>query len=172
MCQKASVKPMLHLSVLERVAHSTENYAPGNLPFGASVVFTPLRHHSLELLEQRAQKVEHVLHLVQTAGSLLPDVKGAIIAGMASYYIYLAVWTFVLISFTWGLLVALGVATPLISLLAVMAIVFGGFGVAYLMQFLADRRMLAVFSRFWHNEQPELREALKQARWAVKKKVA
>jgi hypothetical protein len=40
----------------------------------------------------------------------------------------------------------------------------GGFLVSYLLELLADRRMSAVFSQFWHEVHPELRRALKRAR--------
>jgi hypothetical protein len=40
----------------------------------------------------------------------------------------------------------------------------GGFLVSYLLELLADRRMSAVFSQFWHEKQPKLRRALKHAR--------
>src|SRR4030095_15425827 len=40
LCRKNGVKPKLHMSVLERVAHGTEDYWPGDLPPGAGVVFT------------------------------------------------------------------------------------------------------------------------------------
>jgi hypothetical protein len=42
-----------------------------------------------------------------------------------------------------------------------------GFLVSYLLELLADRRMSAVFSQFWHEVQPELRRALKRARKAA-----
>ncbi len=35
---------------------------------------------------------------------------------------------------------------------------------AYLLAFVADRRMSIVFSRFWYEQQPHLRAALKAAR--------
>jgi uncharacterized protein (DUF2235 family) len=169
-CRKANVKPKLHLSVLERVAHGTENYAPGNLPFDESVTATSSPHYSLELLEQRARNLEHVLHEVQDSESLLPDVKRAILAATVSYFIYVAVWMFILISLVWALLAALGVAAPLMSSVGLLAIALGGFGLAYAMQIFADRTMTRLFSRFWHDVQPQLREALKDARRAVKER--
>ncbi len=40
LCLANGVAPRLHLSVLERIAHGTEDYAPGNLAPDATVVFT------------------------------------------------------------------------------------------------------------------------------------
>src|SRR6266545_474060 len=40
----------------------------------------------------------------------------------------------------------------------------GGFVLSYALSLLADRRMSAVFSQFWHEQQPKLRAALKAAR--------
>jgi hypothetical protein len=41
MCKENNVPPAIHLSVLERVAHGTEDYTPGNLASDATVVITP-----------------------------------------------------------------------------------------------------------------------------------
>ena len=41
MCRSSHLQPKVHLSVLERIAHGSENYCPGNLPANAQVVFTP-----------------------------------------------------------------------------------------------------------------------------------
>jgi len=40
LCEDAKVKPSIHLSVLERIAHGTEDYAPGNLSTRAEVAIT------------------------------------------------------------------------------------------------------------------------------------
>src|SRR5205085_7436620 len=40
-CLENNMPPALHLTVLERVAHGTDDYAPGNLAPLANVVFTP-----------------------------------------------------------------------------------------------------------------------------------
>ena len=39
--QNAALPPSIHLSVLERIAHGTDGYAPGTLAPGAEIVFTP-----------------------------------------------------------------------------------------------------------------------------------
>ena len=40
MCAANDIAPKVHVSVLERVAHGTDDYSPGNLPARADVVFT------------------------------------------------------------------------------------------------------------------------------------
>ncbi|WP_447599739.1 hypothetical protein [Nitrospira sp. Nam80] len=40
----------------------------------------------------------------------------------------------------------------------------GGFAMAYVLMFYADRRMSSVLSQFWHRTHLHLRDALKQAR--------
>jgi hypothetical protein len=47
-----------------------------------------------------------------------------------------------------------------------LALLAGAFLVAYGLALLADRRMSVVFSQFWHEARPKLREALKRARKA------
>ena len=41
LCEQQNVAPSIHLSVLERVAHGTDGYAPGTLAPSAEIVFTP-----------------------------------------------------------------------------------------------------------------------------------
>jgi uncharacterized protein YjgD (DUF1641 family) len=47
---------------------------------------------------------------------------------------------------------------------SLLGFLIGGFLVSYLLALFTDRRMSAVFSQFWHKEQPNLRDALKRAR--------
>lgn len=171
MCRAAEVKPKLHLSVLERVAHGTENYAPGNLPFADSIVITPSGHSSPALLERRAERVQKVLSEIDLE-SLLPKVRTATAAAILSYYTYLAVWAFILIMIVWSAIDALDGTSPVLSFAQVIATVFVGFGVAYATQILAGAKMVREFSGFWHRLQPKLRDALKQAREAAKSKAA
>jgi hypothetical protein len=85
------VPPEIHLSVLERVAHGTEDYSPGNLPPNAKVVITPtgVPEKDAAALE-RASAAELVLKSAHTGGqSLLDQVRNMIVVGRFSYYIYL-----------------------------------------------------------------------------------
>lgn len=161
LCEANTVRPAVHLSVLERVAHGTEDYAPGNLAPGATVVITPtgdLRQDTAALA--RARGVERVLHQAHALGKtpLLSRVRTSMRVGLASYYVYLLACL--------GSVVAasapaegMPVTTPWI-----LALLAGGFLAAYVLAWLADRRMSAVFSEFWYQQQPKLRAALKAAR--------
>ena len=185
-------RPKMHVSVLERAAHGTADYAPGNLPRNASIVVTePGAVASRELLETRAQLVQSALHAAQTreGKSLLDNVRGAIGVGLLSYYLYIL-----------GVLLVLGVAagngdvgvhpatlarglvdliknaltSPLTTSAAVIQTLWAKpallgtilivLGVSYAIATAADVRMNRVFSTFWHGVQQDLRKALKQAR--------
>src|SRR5262249_44048985 len=93
MCDENNVHPVIHLSVLERVAHGTEDYAPGNLPPNANVVITPTGESEKDAAAlQRARAVQSVLrsaHARSTGGhSLLSRVKAEVVIGLISYYVY------------------------------------------------------------------------------------
>ncbi|HEX2225969.1 MAG TPA: DUF2235 domain-containing protein [Candidatus Binatia bacterium] len=102
-CAENNVKPAIHLSVLERIAHGTEDYVPGNLPPNASIVITPtgVPQEDAAALE-RAREVESVLrsaHARRAHGqSLLSHVRPAIAIGLLSYYVYLLCCTAVIIA--------------------------------------------------------------------------
>jgi len=190
MCGKYGVRPKLHISVLERVAHGTADYSPGNLPRGAQVVITdPDRPEHAALALQRAANVQKVLS--ETEDRLLSRMKKELVVGMLSYYIYLASCIAVLVvasgwnggrsaSEIWSAIVAVGgliggvLTSPIDTAIATgkhlteyprrLMWLVAGFLIAYFMQLYADRRMSGVFSEYWYKQQPKLREALKQAR--------
>jgi len=195
MCHAKSVLPKLHVSVLERAAHGTQDYAPGNLPPGAKVVVTlPPDAPQVALLQQRAWQTEQVMHQAQGGEALLARVKGPLVAGQVSYYLYLAACLLALMAapvvgqfsaaldprfflrramelcgalLTSPLQTGLGLGRELLADRVALPWLGGAFVVAYAMTFFADQRMRAVFSGFWHGVQPQLRGALKQARAAA-----
>jgi hypothetical protein len=195
-CRMHHTKPSLHLSVLERIAHGTDDYAPGNLPSGAGVVITPTDNDEKQAAAlARAKRVEAVLcsaHAGQE--SLLSRVRNEISTGLASYYLY--VFTFVVLILAvstpdgiqslanpWVVLKNMGLfvynivtlrfgdiyasVTGVATSPGKLGFVAGGFLLAYVLMLYADRRMSAVFSQFWHQAHPQLREALKRARMAA-----
>jgi uncharacterized protein (DUF2235 family) len=200
-CRENSVTPSLHVSVLERVAHGTENYTPGNIPANSRVVFTPEENAQQEVfMQQRAKNVEGVL-AASGAGddTLLARVSGAVVVGRLSYYVYLATCTLVLIAAS-GPGGVMSLLNPAKLLRDIAGLIFGGltspvetligivrqlasdpalaawlglgFLVAYLLSLIADRRMNAAFSQFWYQNQQKLRDALKQARAAAPARAA
>lgn len=109
LCSRCGVRPKLHLSVLERVAHGSDGYAPGNLPFHSDVVFTADgRALHGTLLQQRAQHTQSVLNGVFGKSpedrSFRDEVRKPIFAGLVAYYVYLVT-----------LLLAVGVAAGSIT---------------------------------------------------------
>jgi hypothetical protein len=51
-------------------------------------------------------------------------------------------------------------------------LILSGFLLAYLLMKFTDNRMSGMFSRFWFEQQQNLRTALKQARQAAKQSIA
>ncbi len=90
---KESGAPKIHLSVVERLAHGTDDYSPGNLPFNAEVVVTPADDPWADAAaEIRAHAVQEVLRRVLCQPRLLDQAKPAIAVGDASYWAFLLAW--------------------------------------------------------------------------------
>jgi len=195
LCAKSGA-PKIHLSVMERLAHGTDDYSPGNLPFNAEVVVTPTDDPGADAAaEIRAQAVQDVLRRVLRQPRLLDQAKPAIAVGDASYWAFLLAWL-VLLGGMVGAMVENGGAVPSVgsvvesigrvalalvtlqySALAaafcalldswwrwVLVVSIGLFALAWTLSNIADFRMSALFSGFWHRHQGELRTALKDAR--------
>jgi hypothetical protein len=191
LCKHNNVKPAIHLSVIERIAHGTEDYAPGNLPPEVKVVTTGKDALALN----RAQEVERVLSFAHSRSSkgqsLLCQVKREVTLGLTSYYVYalcclatiLAIsasdglrsladpWLLVknsgrlimnIVTFQFG--EVLNTLKVLATSPELLALLLCGFLLSYLLASFADRRMRFVFSEFWHLTQQDLRTALKRAR--------
>jgi len=188
MCGKNGIeRPAIHLSVVERILHGTEDYAPGNIPSDARVVTTPAGNTAADAaMGQRVKQAETVL--CQQHGrtpSLLVRIRGAILVGLLSYYIYLFTCAVMLIAAAtppgaWAISDPLASAWNLISLIWrlvtspmdttvstivgffkrpwLLAGLIGGLLASYLLASFADRRMSATFSQFWHEARPKLRE--------------
>jgi uncharacterized protein (DUF2235 family) len=189
-CRRNSIGEVrIHTSVLERIAHSTEDYAPANLAPSITVVSTP---PTTELLSQRAANLQHVFNAALGGRSLLAGLRAPILLGRASYYVFLIAGTLTVlaaIAFTaeqrsilgFGLsamrLIGGIVSSPLATLfeawraLWTHPLTFWSIAIALaassLMSRIADTKINDVSSQFWHEHRPELRQALKDARAAV-----
>ena len=164
LCARNHVTPKIHVSVLERIAHGTDDYSPGNLPPTAEVVFTPPPEgRSVALAEARARAVQRVLATIPDR-TLLDDVRGAVRIGRASYVVYLGacltgalalrrLWS---VAADNGRLDYTAEGASLLALVGLLA--------AYVVATMVDRKMEGVFSGFWYPKQRELRDALKGAR--------
>jgi hypothetical protein len=196
LCKEKSVHPLIHVSALERIAHGTDDYAPGNLAPNATVVFTPTGDNKFDAaLRTRAQQVEQEFHLAfEKKTPLLVDVKTAIFFGHVSYYVYVLSCVAVVLAASvphgtgsrldpWvvlknaGSMIASAASLQfgpawlglkrLMTTPELLGTLAAGFGLSYGLWLAAHRRMSFVFSRFWHPRQPKLRAALKSARKAA-----
>lgn len=101
-CRARGVSPKIHLTVAERIAHGTDDYAPGNLPVDARVVITRTRSTDRDAAAdaaalKRAGSVEGVLRRsLEQRGSLLGDVKAWIVIGSVSYWFFMIAWVLLL----------------------------------------------------------------------------
>jgi len=163
LCAACNVKPKVHVSVLERIAHGTDDYSPGNLPANAQVVFTPPpKGADTELAARRVKALQDVVTTIPNR-TLLNLVRRALQLGRASYTLYLTSCIVALFAldraFSAGESHLLNFDADAAGIAAAV-----GFIVAYLMAAIADRRMEGVFSGFWYPKQKDLRGGLKQAR--------
>jgi len=168
-CAKQGVPPLIHLSVLERLAHGTGDYAPGNIAPRAKVVIThaddPAEDPPVLLRARAAEAVLHAAH--KTDQSLLKGVKTEILIGRAAYYVYLISCTLVVLAacappaahflkFQSDFIEIAGAPAMLLTLLC------GGLLLSYVMAVFSARGISARFSEFWHDEQSNLRAALER----------
>jgi hypothetical protein len=196
LCKDKNVQPLIHVSALERIAHGTDDYAPGNLAPNAQVVFTPTGDIRFDTaLRERARLVEQELHVAfKKKTPLLADVRPSIFFGHVSYYVYILSCIAVVFAASvpagggsrldpWVVLknagsMLLNIATAnfapvwasvktLVTSPELLGALASGFLLSYLLWLAAHRRMSFVFSRFWHPRQPKLRAALKSARKAA-----
>ena len=88
--QKAGSLPKVHLSVLERIAHGTDGYAPGTLAPNVEVVYTPSGDPDQDVAAAvRAEGVQSVFNEVfRQRGADLKKVHGTLIVGRIAYYVY------------------------------------------------------------------------------------
>jgi uncharacterized protein (DUF2235 family) len=169
-CNRNGIAPRIHLTVAERIAHATDDYAPGNLPPGVTVATTPVdvddprRVERERVLGRRAEAVQTVLQRALGEGYLLDRVETHMGLADASYWFMVVAW----------LLVTLGtvrIAGETIWPDAVAARMAGAIVVAGLICLLfarllgsyANHAMAEVFSQFWQQHQKHLRLTLKTA---------
>jgi hypothetical protein len=94
-CNRRCELPRIHLTVAERIAHGTDDYAPGNIPPNVEVVFTPVEEDDPEhaeknrMLRQRADAVQQQLRAaLSECGYLLDRVRTEIRIGDISYWCF------------------------------------------------------------------------------------
>jgi hypothetical protein len=188
LCGLRNVKPVLHLSVLERIARGTGGYAPGNLPPSAEVTFTSMGDPAQDAsLQSRCARVQSVLDAA-VSETLLSRVRPAVWTGRVSYYLFVTSFLATLLAasaqgpHSWTDLRAdlweagklavdiftlqwSGIQEKVIWLFTSILGwgLSGAVAVSYLLGVLADRRMSREFSGFWHNQRALLRNALRRS---------
>ncbi len=191
--QKAGTLPPIHLSVLERIAHGTEGYAPGTLAPAVSITFTPSNDANQNAaLLVRAEAAKSALDSAYArSGSELRKTRGTVFIGRIAYYIYVLCCLSAILAASvppeagsrrnlWivlknaGTLIYDGVTlqwSPLFSAAKrlftdpkLIGTLLAGFAVAGALAYYVDHRRSMVFSRYWHDARQDLRTALKSAR--------
>ncbi len=191
MCAAAAGEtPAIHVSVLERIAHGTEDYAPGNLDPDALIVTTATGNPAIDdASNERARQLKMVLRASHSAGPLLEQMPNTIKLGVFSYYLYLITCTAMVLAALvpvgesrlkpWviakhAFLVLYRTATmdftPALHSLQRLATdpelaipLVASLSMSLVLSRIVDARMQTMYSEFWHNQQPKLREALKAA---------
>jgi len=150
MCKRHKIRPCVHVSALERVAHGTASYAPGNIPTHADLIITEHREEFKNtLVRARAAGMQTVLRSASTeAKEVAEKTKGTIFLGRVAYFGYFGCGA--------------GTALSIFNVRELMGLV-----AVYILSAMVERVRGRAFSRFWHKQQPALRTALKSARAAL-----
>lgn len=188
---KSGVISKVHVSVLERIAHGTEGYAPGTLAPNVHVVYTKTGDADHDAtLATRAQAVEHAANDYAAENGKQLHLPYTLKAGKAGYYGYVAGATAMLLSAiffhtpegsrtsvrglggsAWGLVSSIvtmdwGVLSRVFreipGPLFWSIILFAAIAVAFALDASAKRSK--AFSQYWHDARQDLREALKTDR--------
>jgi uncharacterized protein (DUF2235 family) len=192
MCRDSGLQPKIHLSVLERAAHGTEDYRPGNLPPASVVVITRTDDDEKNAAAlDRAEEVQKALWAGRTQDrSLLEIVAREVLIGRLSYRVFATTCAVVLLCAAWmsdptvdsvptylgnllkllfGLLTSPFDTTVGLFERSRMALVLplalvAGLLLAWLLSSWSTRGMNRAFAEFWFTHQQKLRTALKKAR--------
>ncbi|HTE40209.1 MAG TPA: DUF2235 domain-containing protein [Steroidobacteraceae bacterium] len=176
LCAASGMQPALHLSVLERIAHGTDDYCPGNLPPNAKVVISPTGELNKDAAAMhRANEAQAVLmgsH--RDGGTLLNKVRHAVRIGQNSHRVFLTT-CLGLVAFALASNVELAlswaypwqIAKALWQQPMVLSAIIVGYLISATLAYYTDSRMLGAFSQFWFLNQQQLRAALKRARKAA-----
>jgi hypothetical protein len=191
--QKAGGAPLIHLSVLERIAHGTDGYAPGTLAPDVRVVYTstgdPDQDKAAGIRAAAANAA--VLGALSKGGADLNAVGGTLVIGQISYILYVVSCVAVFLAASvpadsgsrlnpWTILqnaatliydAVTGQWAPLIDAArrlltdpALLGTLLLGLAISAALAYYVDRTRSAAFSLFWHNSRQDLRESLKAAR--------
>jgi uncharacterized protein (DUF2235 family) len=173
--QKAGLRPKVHLSVFERIAHGTDGYAPGTLPQDAQVVYTESGNVDQDkTVAVRAEEVNSAFGnaFSNNREAELDKVRGTLMLGRFAYYLYVASCLYAVLclaatvaGFVSESAAAKRMAAPFAGAnLAAWLIWLAGFIISAASAYYVSHTRSLVFSRFWHESRRELRRALQTAR--------
>jgi uncharacterized protein (DUF2235 family) len=176
--EKGIPVPAIHVSVLERILQAPEGYAPGNLPPHCSFVTTE-DDPKLDTTVL-ADAVAHA-HGGRTAPSLAEKQRRWVQVGFAAYLTFIAGTAGALSAAIAGNLWNTGsagdavrAALPLLEMFPInlmtavigdpiaLSLLVAGLGFGYVLSSVSDRHTKEVYSAFWHEHRPALREAIRR----------
>jgi uncharacterized protein (DUF2235 family) len=170
LCETQGVRPTLHLSAIERIARSTDGYAPGNIPPDCDIVDTEHGDQAAAKVRaiQAVFKKSHETRGVRALLPLLDDLSTALTLGWFSYYVLLGTVVYGLVGAGYhgmaasgALLTRVGDAiTAAGSDVGLWAGLGAGLVSAYVLAYLTDVRFSRVCSEFWHKAQQDLKKVL------------
>ncbi len=188
---KAGAVPNVHVSVLERIAHGTEGYAPGSLAPAIKVVFTKTKDvHQNAALATRSEAVERAANHFSAKNASELRLPATLVMGQAGYYGYLSGATALIIAAIFyhtpagSRTDAMAVGTSAWDLISnAVTMQWGTVGeavgdipatlfwtiillaaIAVALALIASNKRSSVFSQYWHDARQDLREALKADR--------
>jgi hypothetical protein len=190
--QKAGWPPEVHLTAIERIAHGTEGYAPGNFASEVKVVITHREDPAEDAAAGvRADAVNAAVNAALANRAELESVRHTLWIGRFAYYLYVAALTAGVLAASVppdsgsklnplsvlknaGILIydaVVGQWSPLwdagvrlFSEPGLMLTLLCAFAVSGLLGYYVAHARSRCFSRFWHKSRHDLREALKDAR--------
>jgi uncharacterized protein (DUF2235 family) len=167
--QKVGSLPKIHVSVLERIAHGTDGYAPGTIAPTVDVVYTSSGDPEQDRIAEVRTKAVHAA--LETAfakrGAALDSVRRTVIVGRIAYYVYAASCVLVILV-ALGRWASLENARRLLTSPVLIGILIGGFALSAALAYYVGHTRSLAFSRFWHGSREELREALKAAKERIR----
>jgi len=94
LCAKSGVSPKIHLTAVERIAHGTDDYAPGGIPPGATIVTTKTSDAKSDASTQaRAEGVQVIIqNALDQRTKLVHEAAPAVAAGQVSYWLFITSW--------------------------------------------------------------------------------
>jgi hypothetical protein len=164
------VRPKIHASVFERIANTTDGYAPGNIPVNLEITDTRDMPPRPQLIGEVRNTIRADLKKLK-AESLqsLPDMRFWTWVGYLSYYGFLLLTIAAIYSasppvqglslveqtttigrWLWGLVTSITALVDVAKSLAATWWFLPGLLICYLVSFLVDNRMERRYSGFWH----------------------